>query len=393
MRLALITHKFVKGDGQGRVNYELARAALDEGHVVFMLATEVAPELACHPLARVVHIGVAGLPSALLQNQLFACRSALWLWRHRADLDLVHANGFVSWSGADINSCHFVHAAWIRSPLHTWHVRKDAYGLYQWLYGLSGKWLERRSYRQARIVVAVSQQVRRELTESGVDDARLRVIPNGVDIEEFRPSVVSREVLGLPDGKLILFVGDLKTPRKNLDTLLRAMARVTDGVLMVVGNAAGSPYPDLAARLGLRGRVSFLGFRRDIPQLMRAASLFVFPSRYEACSLVLLEAAASGLPIVAARTTGGVELLTHGCSALVENPEDDIELAATLNRLLAAPSLLAQMGAEARRVATANSWQLMAQRYLQLYAEMLLRPASQPPRDARSRVGPERLRQ
>src|SRR5215472_15763812 len=108
MRLALITHKFVRGDGQGRVNYELARAALAEGHSVSLLATQVAPELAAHPLARFVPIGVSGLPTALLQNQVFALRTSLWLRRHRHELDLVHANGFTSWSRCDVNSSHFV---------------------------------------------------------------------------------------------------------------------------------------------------------------------------------------------------------------------------------------------------------------------------------------------
>ena len=150
MRLALITHKFVKGDGQGRVNYELAQAALAEGHCVWLLASEVASELAAHPRARWVRIGASWLPSSLLQNQAFACQSAVWLWRHRRELDLVHANGFVSWSRADINTSHFVHSAWIRSPFHTWHVRRDAYGLYQLIYSYCGTWLERWSYRRAR---------------------------------------------------------------------------------------------------------------------------------------------------------------------------------------------------------------------------------------------------
>jgi glycosyltransferase involved in cell wall biosynthesis len=386
MRLALITHKFVKGDGQGRVNYELARAALAAGHTVFLLASEVAPELGNHPLARVVRIGVAGVPTALLQNQLFACKTALWIWRRRGELDLVHANGFVGWCAADLSSSHFVHAAWIASRYHTWRVRRDGYGLYQFLYSLAGKHLERWSYQHARCVVAVSEQVRRELLETGVSPARLRVIPNGVDTEEFAPREVSREAVGLPQGKLVLFIGDIKTPRKNLDTLLRAMVDVRDATLAVAGDPTGSPYPRLAARLGLGGRVSFLGFHRDVARLMAAADIFVFPSRYEACSLVLLEAAASGLPIVSASTVGGTELLTPECSVLLQDPEDHVELAATLNRLLASPALLRRMGLEARRVALANSWQVMAQSYLQLYLELMQQPARQTHDVASSRV-------
>lgn len=382
MRLALITHKLVKGDGQGRVNYELARAALAEGHEVSLLATEVAPDLVSHPLARVARIGATRLPTALLQNQMFAFQSTMWLRRHRADVDIAHANGFVSWAGSDVNSSHFVHAAWIRSRSHTWNVRRDAYGLYQLIYSACNKLFERWSYRRAGIIVAVSDQVRRELTESGLDPKRIRVIPNGVDCEEFKPAAVSREELGLPAGHLALFIGDIKTPRKNLETLLRALVSVKDLSLVVVGDTAGSPYPHLAGTLGLESRVRFLGFRRDVPRLMQAADLFVFPSRYEACSLVLLEAAASGLPIVAGRTTGGTELLTSDCSVLLENPEDHQQLAAVLNRLLGAPSELASMGKAARQVALANSWQVMAQRYLSLYREVLEQAAAGSGRNA-----------
>jgi len=146
--------------------------------------------------------------------------------------------------------------------------------------------------------------------------------------------------------------------------------------------ASCCPYPRLATELGLQERVSFLGFRRDIPAVMQAVDLFVFPSRYEACSLVLLEAAASGLPIVAARTTGGAELLSRGCSVLVKDPDDLHELAAELNQLLANPAELARMGEESRRIALANSWQVMAQHYLQLYRDLL-----QSPRDERADGG------
>jgi glycosyltransferase involved in cell wall biosynthesis len=278
-----------------------------------------------------------------------------------------------------------VHAAWLRSRFHTWRARRGAYGLYQWLYGFTGEWLERWSYHRARNIVAVSQQVRRELIESGVDGERVRVIPNGVDTEEFRPASGTEQISGLPRGKLVLFIGDIKTPRKNLDTLLRAMVHVADATLVVAGEVAGSPYPRMATTLGLGGRVRFLGFRRDIPRLMRAATLFVFPSRYEACSLVLLEAAASGLPIVAGRATGGTELLTPECSVLLEDPSDHVELAAVLNRLLASAAQLAQMGQEARRVALRNTWQGMAEHYLRLYRELVDRRGGEDARDVHPR--------
>jgi glycosyltransferase involved in cell wall biosynthesis len=366
----LLTHKLVKGDGQGRVNYEIAQAALAAGHDVWLVASEIAPELAGHRHAHPVPISVKGWPSALLKNQVFAARTAFWLLRHRHLLDVVHVNGFSTWARSDVNAVHFVHSAWLRSPYHVWRLRRDWRGLYQFFYSWCGTFLEAWSYRRARAVVAVSRQVERELTTAGVDRNRIRVIANGVDLDEFKPAPASRDALGLPEGVLLLFVGDIKTPRKNLETLLRALTLERSCKLAVVGDFAGSPYPKLVDQLGLTGRVRFLGFRRDIPDLMRSADVFVFPSRYEACSLVLLEAAASGLPVIAARNTGGVELLGDGASILVADPNDEFELAVAVHRLVTSPAVRAQMGAAARRAAEQCSWNAMAQRYLHTYVEL-----------------------
>lgn len=370
MRIALVTHRFVRGDGQGRVNLEIAQAALERGWQVTLISSEMAPELLTHANVRWIRIGTKGWPTDFLRTQVFATVAAVWLWRLRADVDLVHVNGFVSWSAADINSSHFVHSAWARSPYHTWRVRRDFYGAYQLFYSLAGALLEKWAYRRARAVVAVSRQVARELVAAGVPDACVRVIPNGVDTEEFRPGDASRDALGIPQGPLVLFVGDIKTSRKNLDTVLRAMVRVPEATLLVVGDESGSVYPKLASNLGVQSRTRFLGFRRDIPALMRAADLFVFPSRYEPSGLVLLEAAAAGLPIIASRAAGGTEVLGQQACVLLDDPDDDVELAKAIADLLASPAEQQRLRRAAREAAVANSWQAMAQHYLQLYCEL-----------------------
>jgi glycosyltransferase involved in cell wall biosynthesis len=367
MRIVLITHRFTKGDGQGRVNYEIALAALNSGHHVCMVTTHVAPELRAHARAQVVNIGTSGWPSALIKNQVFALKSALWLMRNRRHFDLVHMNGFITWGHADINTSHFVHHAWLRSAVHTARTRRDWYGFYQWLFARINCTLELWAYRRSSVIVAVSEQVKRELVVAGVSTDRIRVIVNGVDLNEFRPQRVERTALGLPEGALLLFVGDIRTPRKNVDTLLRALTGVPVAVLAVVGDVLGSPYPDLAKALGVARRVMFLGYRKDVPLLMRAADVFVFPSRYEACSLVLLEALASGLPVISARTTGGTELLTPECSLLIEDANDASALAKAINSLLTSIDTRLDMRAAARKLAESHAWSAMSERYLELY--------------------------
>ncbi len=157
--------------------------------------------------------------------------------------------------------------------------------------------------------------------------------------------------------------------RKNLDTVLRAMRDVPALHLAVCGAVQGSPYPALAAKLGVSDRVHFLGFRRDMPDLMRAADMFVFPSRYEACSLVVLEALASGLPVLTAVTAGGAEVLTPTCGHVLSDPDDAKALAQTLGAWVDDPQRRQQMGQAARQVAEQHSWARMGDAYLRLYAE------------------------
>ena len=285
---------------------------------------------------------------------------------------MVHANGCITWAACDVNSAHFVHATWLRSPVHTARLRRDPYGFYQWLYSsLNARW-EKVAYHRAKTVVAVSEPIRDELVGLGVPDERVRVITNGVDLREFSPGTVDRREMGLPEGvPLALFVGDIRTPRKNLDTVLGALKAVSGLHLAVVGAADGSPYPRLAARLGLLPRVHFLGYRRDLPRLMRAADMFVFPSRYEALPLVLLEAMASGLPIVTAVTAGAVGLVNEECGVVLDDPNDTAALTAALELLTRHEAIRNRMGRAARTVAEGHSWQKMGEEYLRLYEEIV----------------------
>lgn len=372
MHILIVTHVVASNDGQGRVNYEIVRKALRAGFRVTLVASRVEPELAAHSLIRWIKIDASRWPTKLLQYQVFALKSTAWIRRHRHEFDIVHVNGFISWVTADVNSVHFVHSGWYRCGFYPFSYSGGLYAAYQVIYtrlnGLFEKW----AFRHARMVVSVSGKIASEVAALGISNSHLMVIHNGVDINEFRPGPSMRQAFGLPEDRFILlFAGDLRISRKNLDTVLRALARTPAHVhLAVAGFIKNSPYPAIAKSLGLQERLHFLDLVKDMPNLMRSVDAFVFPSRYEPSGLVLLEALASGLPVLTASTAGGAEVITQGCGLVLEHPDDDVALAASITEIAAAPALARSMGAAAHKLAASLSWDVMSEQYMTLYATL-----------------------
>ncbi|CAB3750777.1 glycosyltransferase family 4 protein [Paraburkholderia humisilvae] len=374
MRVAIVTHVVRHNDGQGRVNHEIARAALAEGIAVTLVASQVAPELLEHPLVRWVPMKIGRWwPTNLLRQQVFAIRSALWLRAHRGEFDVLHVNGFITWASADVNTAHFVHSGWFASRYYPFAMTKGLWSGYQYVYTRLNALLERWAYRRSRVITAVSQKVAAEIRAIGLTPRnRLDVIYNGVDTRGFAAASGDRAKFKLPpDAFLLLFVGDLRTPRKNLGTVLRALKHLPHQVqIAVAGDLRGSPYPEEARALGIADRVHFLGLVKEMPVLMHSADVFVFPSRYEAMSLVLLEAMAAGLPIVTARTAGGAEIITPECGVVLDDPDDPRALAEVVGRLAGNDGMRRAMGAAAGELATGFGWARMAAQYIALYRQI-----------------------
>ena len=371
MKLCIVTRSVIKGDGQGRANYEIVWEAIRRGDHVTLLSSNVEPELQQHSQVTWINIPVKRWPTQLLSSLVFSWRSTAWLGKHRSSVDLVQAYGAVTGAATDVNTVQFVHGGWLRSPVHPWRLRRNFSGAYQWLYTVLNSSWEKKAFQQAKVVVAVSEKIEKELLAIGVAKERIRVILNGVDLNEFSPGATSHSQWGIPEGvTLALFVGDIRTARKNLDTVLYALVKVPELHLAVAGATERSPYPQLAAELGLGERVHFLGFRRDVSAIMKAVDLFVFPSRYEACTLVLLEAMAAGLPVITAATAGGAEIVTPECGVVLSDSEARQTLAEALTRLASDGELRSKMGQAARAIAERHSWRSKAQSYVDLFEEL-----------------------
>jgi glycosyltransferase involved in cell wall biosynthesis len=176
----------------------------------------------------------------------------------------------------------------------------------------------------------------RHLQAGAVTASRMQVIPNGVDTDRFRPDperrARMRALLGLGDEFVWLAVGRLMW-KKNYPLLLRAMARQTGSVLLIAG--AGPDEAELRAMAP--GSARFLGSRDDMAELMNAADAFVLSSTVEGLPLVLLEAAASGLPCVATSVGGAVEAIVPERTGHLVPPEDVEALAGAMARIAALP--------------------------------------------------------
>jgi glycosyltransferase involved in cell wall biosynthesis len=224
----------------------------------------------------------------------------------------------------------------------------------------------------------------RSLSErDGFPGARVQVIENGISLSRYGRFVdrkTARSRLGLaPDRRYIACVARFH-PVKDHRMLLRAFeevaARRRDVDLLLVGDGIlRGELEQIAADRSMRDRVRFLGVRGDVPDILGAVDLFALTSLSEAASITLLEAMASGLPVVVTDVGGNPEIVRHGTDGLLVPRGDWSATADAMLQLLAEPQRAATMGdAGAMRVSERYRIEKTVERYYALYVE-LGRPA------------------
>ncbi len=370
LQVGVVVDTLIGGHGHGRVNLEVVRHVAAQGHKVFVLAGEVDESVL--KLQGVVWERVRRPQryGAMIANRFFDAGCRRWLGENRSRLDILMVTGTATSFPADVRSFHFVHQQWLHSPFHPYKQKLNFRSIYHRINTHVNVVQERRALKSMRHAVAVSNRVRDELLAFGVPRNKVEVIPNGVDLDDFKPGSADRLRLKLPWGVLLaLFVGDTMTDRKNLSTVLRAIKHLPGVHLAIAGKMEGSPFPSLRDELGLKDRVHFLGYRRDVPDLMRAADVVVFPSAYEPFGLVVLEALATGTPVVTAIGVGSAPIAAEAGMPIVERCTDDRELADAIQTSLHLGAN-SSTAARARRVAERFSWSSMAAQYLDLFQRL-----------------------
>jgi glycosyltransferase involved in cell wall biosynthesis len=226
-----------------------------------------------------------------------------------------------------------------------------------------------RAFAAVDLVLPVSPQLRQRCLDAGLPPDRVRLVPNGIDTDRFRPlgaearATVRRRLGWTDDLPVILFVGFF-SPDKRPDMLFRAFRRLAidhrTPARLVFAGATESTYFEIdrtlaesirqgAAAAGLADRVQFVEPTHDIVTYFQAADVFALPSAREANPLALLEAMACGLPSVASDLHGATDaIVDEGVNGTLVPADDEAAWAAALRRVIADPAYATRLGERAR---------------------------------------------
>jgi N-acetyl-alpha-D-glucosaminyl L-malate synthase BshA len=232
------------------------------------------------------------------------------------------------------------------------------------------------SIEQSDGVTAVSEFLREETNRAfGPVNCGMKVIPNFVNLEEYRPEVaLPRESFAPAEHKVLAHVSNFREVKRVKD-VVRIFARVRrqmPATLLMVGDGPERHDAEQEAReLGVAGDIRFLGKLDAVAPLLAAADLFVLPSQTESFGLAALEAMACGAPVLAARTGGIPEVITDGVEGILEPPGSVEAMARRAVALLRDPEAHAQMRAAALKRAAIFSAAKVVPEYETFYEQVL----------------------
>lgn len=200
----------------------------------------------------------------------------------------------------------------------------------------------------------------------------------GIDLDKFQKKDPTqqeiRNKLGIPESKIILMsVGEL-TKRKNHMVMIEALARLKEYDILYVICGDGPLKAQLRAKaeeLGVRDRLKLLGFRKDIAELHKAADIFVFPSLQEGLPVALMEAMASGLPIVASKIRGNEDLISNNQGGYLVNPTDSEQVAKAIEKMIQNPKKREKMEKRNLEIITKYGQETVLQKMDEFFDEIV----------------------
>jgi glycosyltransferase involved in cell wall biosynthesis len=303
-------------------------------------------------------VEAAGVPLRIIMGGRLARVRKLRQWLQSDDIDVIHAWLFIA------NAYAWLANRGVGRPLVTSARNCKRQGRVL-------DWLNRSAFAASNAIAANSLQVAKYIQgEYGAPQRRIRVIPNGIDTERFHPRDVG-------DGRVagpIVAAGRL-VEQKNHALFLRAAADlvrlVPEAQFLIAGDGPLRGALEAQARqLGIADRVEFTGERRDIDAVLRSGSILWLTSRWEGMPNIVLEAMASGLPVIATDVGGTRELVRSGVDGFVV-PEDDAAAFVRHSQELLQPVTWLQFAAAARARAEEFSAARMLKALSELYEDVL----------------------
>lgn len=379
MRILMASHYLSWSGGIERVVMELSTRMAARGHDVHIAASRIGtdvtagltPGIRLHPVPT-----WKWTPATVAQ---FSLRATGVL--RSIDFDIIHSHGAALIKG-DVLTAHSCHTHWYHQSVASAHpvgrLRKMLNPLHKVLMAY-----ESRQYSDGHFtgVIAVSDQVAAEIAEHFSYHGAITVIPNGINLQEFsstnkevlRRAVRERLALG-PDDFVVLFVGN-EFRRKGLETVLRSLSLAPGSPhLIVVGGDDPQPYLRLARSLGVGEHVRFVGRSSEVFGYFAASDVLVLPTQYEPFGLVVVEALASGLPVIVSSVCGITSYLRDGLDALLlPNPCDTALLAHLTGAVQTQPALARQLSQNGLKAATQFDWERVVERTLDFYQLILER--------------------
>jgi glycosyltransferase involved in cell wall biosynthesis len=373
----LVAGDFKESGGMDKANLMLARYLVDRGTPVHLVTHHADPDFASHPHVTVHHVP-RPLRSYFLGSFLLNSTGRQVWQRLRSEWPaaVIVANGGNCIAEGAINWVHFVHHAW-----------QPDLSRASWRYRLRSRiergvelFREKRAFEKARIIITNSDMTSRQVRACLSDGyERVQRIYLGVDArweavtEDER--MVQRQAFGIDNSQRIaLFVGGLACDgRKGLDVLLRAWQLLCkdttwDTGLLIAGTGPAAPdFERFADENGLGKRVRFLGFRKDIFDLLSCADVLVSTPRYEPYGLNVQEALIRGVAAITSSTAGVAERFQGELAKLLcHNPEDPQQLAEKLQLWRSHPEhwreLCRQLGSRLRH----RTWSVTAHEMVDL---------------------------
>lgn len=356
MRIAIFDYKTTSNNPTGNCHLKMLEGLCNE-HEFTVFSAEF--ENPCPGRIKYVHIPVPRRPLAALFIMFHLVAPVLYLYHKWFGLQgrfelmqVVESNLFMG----DLSYTHFCHRSFLRREAPKGSLRSQLRRVNNWLHAVTEPWV----YRRVRRIVVPSKGLLRDLEkEYPSTKGKIDVIPNSVDIEErrmpddFRRQEFRHGLSLVPRDFVLLFAALGHFERKGLPLVLEALRQLQkeDVKLLVVGGRKQTvdEYRGRARKMGVARNVTFVGLQEDVRPYFWSADCFVLPSLYEAFPLVALEAAASGLPIIATPVNGVEDFLDDGINGIEVRPEQG-SIATGIHRVATMdPNQKRSMGEEARR--------------------------------------------